>query len=99
GAATWGNGNGGPVGFVSSGHSLVGGAFDGVGASVTPLTNGNYAVDSASWNNPPGTISRVGAVTWGDGAGGTVGLVTSINSLIGSSGNDRVGGAGVTALT
>ncbi|MBK7455508.1 MAG: hypothetical protein IPJ46_17815 [Anaerolineales bacterium] len=101
GAATWANGNGGTVGLVSSGNSLIGGRTnDNVGSNgVTALTNGNYVVSSRNWDNPTGSVSNVGAATWGNGTGGTVGLVTSGNSLFGSTANDLVGNFGVTALT
>ena len=101
GAVTWGNGAGGTVGLVTSANSLVGGiAGDNVGSTgVTALTNGNYVVSSSNWDNPTGPIANVGAVTWGNGSGGTVGLVTSSNSLIGGTASDNVGNSGVTALT
>jgi hypothetical protein len=105
GAVTWCNGNGGTVGQVSSGNSLIGStANDNVGR-VTKLTNGNYVVSSGSWDNPTGPLANVGAVTWGNGNGGTVGLVTSSNSLIGGMAGDEVGSGsstsfrGVTPLT
>ena len=99
GAVTWGNGNGGTVGLITPSNSLIGGTeFDQVGFSVTALTNGNYVVRSSAWNNPTGSVSSVGAVTWGNGTGGTVGLVSSSNSLIGGMANNNVGYS-VTALT
>ncbi len=103
GAVTWGNGGGGTVGIVSAANSLVGNPGDHVGRDgVTPLTNGNYVVDSSEWNPSDGGLSSAGAITWGNGAGGTTGLVSAANSLVGNSG-DEVGfedgtGAGVTAL-
>ena len=100
GAVTWGNGTTGTVGLVSASNSLIGGtANDTVGAGVTALTNGNYVVRSPSWDNASPVIVGVGAVTWGNGAGGTVGLVSASNSLVGSTANDTVGNNGVTALT
>jgi hypothetical protein len=98
GAATWGDGTQPVTGTVSAGNSLVGsdpgdqvgygtGAFDG----VTALGNGNYLVQSPSWNGDRG------AVTWGDGAAGVTGPVGAGNSLVGSNPNDQVGD-GVTAL-
>jgi trimeric autotransporter adhesin len=103
GAVTWSSGVAGPFGVVSAANSLVGtSALDGVGGDgVTQLTNGNYVVTSAHWNN--GAVSDAGAVTWGNGAGGTVGAVSASNSLAGSSANDFVGtdetaSNGVTAL-
>ena len=100
GAVTWGNGTSGISGVVSSSNSLVGStASDRVGRlGVTALTNGNYVVRSTSWDS--GTITDVGAVTWGNGTSGISGVVSSSNSLVGSTASDQVGGAGgVTALT
>ncbi len=105
GAVTWGNGAGGTVGPVTSGNSLIGGtANDKVGCDLvvggfTVLTNGNYVVRSSNWDNPTGAIVDAGAVTWGNGTGGTVGLVTPSNSLIGGTASDNIGNGGVTALT
>jgi hypothetical protein len=102
GAVTWGNGSSGTVGVVSSSNSLVGStAEDQVGSDfyggVTALTNGNYVVSIPQWDN--GGITDVGAVVWGNGSGGTVGVVSNSNSLVGSSTNDKVGNDGVTELT
>ncbi|MBK9438022.1 MAG: carboxypeptidase regulatory-like domain-containing protein [Chloracidobacterium sp.] len=101
GAVTWGNGTGGTVGLVSVSNSLIGGTTgDFVGFSgLTALTNGNYVVSSPNWTNPSPMRTNAGAVTWGDGTTGTVGLVSVSNSLIGSTTDDFVGGFGVTALT
>ncbi|HVX56102.1 MAG TPA: filamentous hemagglutinin N-terminal domain-containing protein [Candidatus Saccharimonadales bacterium] len=98
GAVTWASGTTGITGAVSAANSLVGTNLNSqVGSNVTALTNGNYVVDSAVWGN--GTFLNVGAVTWGDGSGGTtVGAVSSSNSLVGSQGSDIVGSSGVTAL-
>ena len=94
GAVTWGDGTKGTVGLVSSNNSLIGGtAADQIGlGGITPLNNGNYVVSSPYWDNPAGPIANVGASTWGNGTKGTFGLVSSSNSLIGSSPNDYVGG-------
>ena len=97
GAATWGSGNSGVAGAVSQSNSLVGSALtDSVGQYVVALTgNGNYVVQSASWNN------GAGAATWGDGGnavGGVKGLVSASNSLVGAASNDLVGER-VTPLT
>ncbi|TCT01090.1 MBG domain-containing protein [Aquabacter spiritensis] len=99
GAATWGSGTGGIVGAVSSTNSLVGGkANDQVGLhGVTALTNGNYVVLSPNWDN--GSVSDAGAATWGNGTTGVSGLVSSTNSLVGSTANNQVSYQGVTALT
>ncbi len=97
GAATWGNGTTGVKGVVSASNSLVGTAFDRVGdGGVTALANGNYVVSSYTWD---GAATDVGAVTWGNGATGIKGVVSPLNSLVGSTANDQVGYSGVTALT
>src|SRR5262249_34692864 len=74
--------------------SLVGSfANDRVGNSgATVLSNGNYVVNTLSWNG------NRGAVTWGSGTVGVNGTVSEVNSLVGSTSNDRVG-AGVVALS
>jgi len=94
GAVTWGNGTGGTTGVVSVSNSLVGSTLnDKVGNSyndgVTALTNGNYLVLNSVWNN--GSAVDAGAVTWGNGMGGTTGEVSAANSLVGSSAGDNVG--------
>ena len=94
GAATWGNGSGGTVGAISASNSLVGSeANDGVGEAVTALSNGNYVVTSPLWHG------YLGAATWGNGSGGTVGEVSASNSLVGSAPEDRIGTDGVVALS
>jgi len=100
GAVTWGEGNSGVTGVVSDTNSLIGTtALDRVGLRVVALGNGNYVVASSDWNNGVPT-SKVGAVTWGNGASGISGAVSAGNSLIGVTNGDRVGGGkgGVMAL-
>jgi hypothetical protein len=90
GAATWGNGTTGISGPVSAVNSLVGSSTgDRVGAFVNALSNGNYVVASSSWSN--GATASVGAATWSNGATGITGPVSPVNSLVGSTTNDRVG--------
>lgn len=97
GAVTWGNGTGGTTGVVTAANSLMGSSandmlgngtwsYDG---GVIPLTNGNYLVLASGWDNE--SIVDAGAVTWGNGMGGTMGAVSAANSLVGSSANDNVG--------
>ena len=95
GAVTWGSGTSGVVGEVSSVNSLVGTVTsDNVGSGgLTLLANGNYVVMSPNWNN------YAGAVTWGNGTSGVVGEVSSVNSLVGSTGGDYVGVSGIVKLT
>ncbi|MBN2550782.1 MAG: hypothetical protein JXB15_16580 [Anaerolineales bacterium] len=97
GAATWGNGNGGTVGVISSANSLVGSkANDMVGSGITYLSNGNYVVRSPLWDN--GAIVDAGAATWGNGNGGTVGAISAANSLVGGTSSDRITDGGVARL-
>ncbi|MBX3582836.1 MAG: filamentous hemagglutinin N-terminal domain-containing protein [Rhizobiaceae bacterium] len=99
GAVTWGNGSTGTVGTISAANSLVGSrAGDRVGSSgVVALSNGNYVVRSTGWDN--GLIVDAGAVTWGNGSTGTTGVVSSANSLVGSTEFDQLGLSGVVALS
>ncbi|WP_197451697.1 Calx-beta domain-containing protein [Rosistilla oblonga] len=99
GAVTWGNGTTGITGVVSDANSLVGSnMYDYVGnAGVTPLSNGNYVVSSSDWDN--GATADVGAATWGDGTTGISGVVSTANSLVGSTANDQVGFSNVLALS
>lgn len=87
GAVTWGNGSSGTVGAISPGNSLVGSVqYDEIGSNgVVMLSNGNYVIASSQWKD------SLGAVTWGQGAVGTFGVVSSANSLIGSISGDAVG--------
>jgi hypothetical protein len=102
GAATWGSGTTGVSGVVSSADSLVGstqgGGFGTTGdqvssSGVTELSNGNYVVGSPLWS------SSKGAATWGSGTAGVRGVVSSANSLVGSTTNDQVSSGGLTPLT
>ncbi len=90
GAVTWGNGTTGTVGTISAANSLVGSAStDDVGnRGVTALSDGNYVVDSPTWNNGEG------AVTWGSGTKGVRGTISATDSLVGSLSGDGVGGGG-----
>ena len=90
GAVTWGNGLGGTVGAISTVNSLVGStANDGSRLNITPLTNGDYVVGIPFWDN--GSITDAGAVTWGNGVNGTAGIISTTNSLVGSTKNDYIG--------
>ncbi len=94
GAVTWASGTLGISGTVTTANSLVGaGSADRVATEVTPLTNGNYVVISVDWNGARG------AATWCNGLGGTVGTVSSLNSLVGTNINDRIGVGTTLALS
>lgn len=98
GAVTWGSSTNGVTGVISPANSLVGtNAGDNVGASVAPLSNGNYVVASPRWRN--GAVTNAGAVTWGNGLTGTTGAVSVANSLVGTTANDYVGSQNGFQLT
>ena len=101
GAVTWGSGTAGISGVVSSANSLVGSsANDSLGSAGTAvLSNGNYVVRSPLWDGGGGTLSNVGAATWGSGTAGVSGTISSANSLVGSSAGDQVGNGGLTTLS
>jgi filamentous hemagglutinin family protein len=100
GAVTWANGLGGTVGVVDASNSLVGSrANDQVGLNVpVALANGNYIVRSQLWDNTA-AAADAGAVTWGNGQGGTVGVISAANSLVGGRAGDNVGNAVPTLLS
>jgi uncharacterized protein DUF5650/dockerin type I repeat protein len=110
GAVTFASGTAGIHGTISSANSLIGGTSnDQIGGGSSPqspsvvggvqaLANGSFLVISPFWDN--GGIEDAGAVTRGNAKTGVSGLVTATNSLVGSTANDHVGGAGrVTELT
>ena len=97
GAATWGNGKYGIAGEVSIGNSQVGSSPDDrIGLRVTALSTGHYVIASTLWDH--GSVPNAGVATFGIGTGGSTGIVSAANSLVGSRANDRVG-VSVTALT
>ncbi len=89
GAATWCSASGGPDRVVSAANSMVGGsAGDQVGKRVQALSGGRYLLRTQDWDN--GAQADAGAVTWCAAGGGTVGVVSSANSLVGASASDFV---------
>lgn len=84
---------------ITAANSLVGStAGDSVGSGgVTALPNGNYVVNSSSWDN--GATTDVGAITWCNGSTGCTGAIAATNSLIGSTASDGVGNGGITTLS
>jgi hypothetical protein len=93
GAVTWGSGISGVVGTISSSNSLIGSAANDYvgGHGAFQLNDGNYMVISPNWGG------NLGASTWGNGAVGAHGLISSSNSLIGSAIGDEIG-LGVPAV-
>jgi len=94
GAITWADPAVGVVGAISAANSLVGSFInDRVGASGIDYLDGtHYVARTTAWN------SNAGAVTWIDSAAPVVGAVSSVNSLIGDTSGDQVGGSGLQNL-
>jgi hypothetical protein len=96
GAVTWANGSTGISGIVSETNSLVGsnpgdlvGILERYGATgVTPLSNGNYVVQSPNWNGTRGAVSWVSGTT-GQTLDGR-GVITTQNSLVGRAANSGI---------
>ena len=93
GAVTWGNGASGSYGMIGYGGNVLTGSTSGdmAGASTVVLTNGNYVTCA------PGFSSQKGALSWGNGSGGTTGTVSTLNSLAGY-GTTGLCSGGVTPL-
>lgn len=95
GAVTFINGTTGLNGVISPANSLVGGSpgdligSTGGGSGILVLPNGDYVVQSPSWDAPG--VMDAGAVTQGSGTTGITGVVSAANSLVGSRAGDRVG--------
>jgi len=101
---SWSNGAGaisnidsslGLSGVVSASNSLVGAsAGDGVGSagSVIQTYDGYYLVQTSNFDN------GAGAITWNNESGGTIGVISAANSLVGSSSGDSIGSGGITFL-
>lgn len=99
GAVTFGNGQTGIVGTISTASALIGGSMnDQIGfGGIRALPNGNYVIDSPGWDF--GNLADVGAVTFGNGTSGSSGVISAANSLIGSRSGDRLSGELVTLTT
>ncbi|MEO7432964.1 MAG: hypothetical protein ABIR62_13265 [Dokdonella sp.] len=98
GAATWCDAGGDAcVAPVSRANSLTGSAENDLVGNwqATALTNGNYVVYSGQWNLDG---ARVGAVTWGSGAYGSVGRVSTDNSFTGITTDESQGFPRMTAV-
>lgn len=81
----------GVAGLISSSNSLIGSTKDdrigilddnSTRLGVYTLANSNYVICSPIWNN--GTIIDAGAMTWGDGNIGVTGVISDLNSIVGS---------------
>lgn len=98
GAVTYCNGETGCTGFITTANSLVGAInSDQAGSNgILQLANGNFVVNTPTWDN--GGVVDAGAVTLCNGEGGCSGVITTTNSLVGSTIRDRVGGSGLVGL-
>jgi hypothetical protein len=99
GAATWGDGTVTTAAAVSTANSLYGTTSgDMTSATLIALANGNYVLRSPFWNN--GAVTDAGAVTWGDGVGGTgVTALTNGSYVVSSPGWDNGATSNVGAAT
>ncbi len=92
GAVTFGDADAGLPATISAANSLVAAepeSYVGYVGMVAALSNGHYVAASPAWGD--GVSPFLGAVTWCDGDGSTVGLVSSQNSLVGTRAEDSVG--------
>ncbi len=97
GAATWISGGAPSAGAVDASNSLVGTrAGDVVGSQAVALANGDYIVNSPSWNN--NGVAGAGAVTYANGMTGRTGTIDSTNSLVGTSTADHIGAGGASEI-
>jgi hypothetical protein len=78
GAVTWGNGATGTSGTVSPSNSLVGSNVNDQVGYPFALSDGNYVIESTTWNG------STGAFTMGSGSFALVGTVQPWNSVIGT---------------
>ncbi|NIP98626.1 MAG: choice-of-anchor D domain-containing protein, partial [Akkermansiaceae bacterium] len=78
-----GSGTSGKTGVIGISNSLVGSnPSDRVGTECVAVEDGNYVVLSPEWDN--GGAADAGAVTLGDGSGGTTGAISPANSVVGT---------------
>lgn len=99
GAATWMENRAGFWSDVTRQNSVTG-RIPGSRVSdygIMLLFNRNYVVVSPNWTDST-SRNQMGAVTWCDKNGSTVGVVSAGNSLVGSQSNDYVGGGFVRTL-
>jgi Repeat of unknown function (DUF5650) len=95
GAIVWANGSTGISGEITLSNALLGAhANDSLGSNgVLALSNGNFVVSSPVWDSA--AFADAGAATWGNGASGINGEVSSANSLLGAEATERVSSGGL----
>lgn len=99
GAITWANGNTGIIGSITQSNSLVGTEKNerlGIGG-ITSLSNGNYIIRHSYWKYRSNSFDN-GAIVWGDGTKGVVGVINSQIALIDTNGGSKLGLSGIDAL-
>lgn len=97
GAVTWIDGSGFTTATIDALSSLVGSTVgDEVGKEMIALKDGSYLAVARSWD--AGALVDAGALTWIDPSGGTRGVVSAQNSLVGGSTADTLGNASITPL-
>ena len=96
GAVTFVSRNTGIAGEVTAANSLIGGSGgQRIGDDVRVRADGNYLVVAPNWTNEVNGVANAGAVTFGNGVTGVVGVVTAANSFVGISAGDRIGSGGI----
>lgn len=84
------------AGEVTAANSLIGGSGNQrIGDDVRVRDDGNYLVVAPNWTNEVNGVANAGAVTFGKGATGVVGVVSAANSFVGISAGDRIGSGGI----
>ncbi len=82
GAVVWGSGTTGISGEVNPAIAMIGSsANDRVGGEILTLTNGNYVIKTIFWDDLTNSIVDAGAITFGNGSIGSVGVVNVANSF------------------
>jgi len=83
GAVTWGDGNSGLIGTVTSANSFIGVTTSDYlgGPRVFAVANGNYIISSPSWTDAG--VTNAGAVSLLRGFGPQTGTITATNSVVG----------------
>lgn len=98
GAITWCDGDAGCVGLVSAANSRVGSDdSDNIGRyGIVVLANGNFVSIDPFWSN--NGVDNAGAVTFCSGSSPCIDLVSSTNSLVGTTVGEFSGSNGVFPL-
>ncbi|KAJ4455550.1 putative Light-harvesting LHII; alpha subunit B / Histone protein [Paratrimastix pyriformis] len=87
------------IGNIANVAQLLGTATQPLVPRVLVLTNGNYVVSGAAWNDPAHSRTAVGFAMLCTGAAGCPSSISSATALVGGATNARVSQQGVLALS